>query len=230
VTSPAELWPWLALAGLGLFHGMNPAMGWLFAVALGLQRDSAAAVASALPPIALGHAAAIAIAALIVIAARSAIDTTLLRLAAAGCLIGFGAFRLAHGYRHSFRTGTQVGFFDLALWSFLMATAHGAGLMVTPLLLELPPEAATSHGAHDPVMVAFAGSLWIGLLAVAVHTLAMLIAAGLIAWLIFAWIGLSVLRRAWINFDLVWSIALVVTGAIFLVVAGVDLAPDHQRH
>jgi hypothetical protein len=230
VKSPAELWPWLALAGLGLFHGVNPAMGWLFAVALGLQRGSRAAVAWALPPIALGHAAAIALAVLIIVVARSEIDTTLLRPAAAACLIGFGVFRLARGYRHAFGTGAQVGFFDLALWSFLMATAHGAGLMVMPLLLELPPGAATSHGAHDPAMVTFTGPLWTGVLAVVVHTLAMVIAAGLIAWLIFSWIGLAVLRRAWINFDLAWSIALVATGAIFLVLAGVDLAPDHHGH
>jgi hypothetical protein len=227
VTSPTELWPWLALAALGLFHGVNPAMGWLFAVALGLQRGSGAAVAAALPPIALGHAAAIAIAALIVIAARPAINPTLLQLAAALCLIGFGVYRLARGYRHAFSTGAQVGFFDLALWSFLMATAHGAGLMVMPLLLELPAGMPASHGAHDHAMEAFAGSLWTGLLAVTVHTLAMLIAAGLIAWVIFAWVGLSVLRRAWINFDLVWSIALIVTGAIFLVLGGLDLAPSH---
>ena len=226
-----QLWPWLALAGLGLFHGVNPAMGWLFAVGLGLQRGRGAAVAEALPPIALGHAASIAIVVLIVVIASSAIDMALLRLAAAGCLIAFGVYRLARGYRHKLRTGTQVGFFDLTLWSFLMATAHGAGLMVMPLLLELPAgTAAASHGAHDHVMVTFAGSLWTGLLAVVVHTAAMLIAAGLIAWLIFAWIGLAVLRRAWINFDLVWTIALIATGAIFLVLAGLDLAPPAAPH
>src|SRR5262245_59573481 len=169
----AELWPWLVLAGLGLFHGVNPAMGWLFAVALGLQRGSGAAVAQALPPIALGHAAAIALAVAIVASARFAIDVTLLRLAAAACLIGFGGWHLARGYRHQSRVGMQVGFRDLTLWSFLMATAHGAGLMVMPVLLELPAAPAHDHGAHDAVLSAFAGSLWIGLLAVAVHTAAM---------------------------------------------------------
>jgi len=233
MTASASLWPWLVLAGLGLFHGVNPAMGWLFAVGLGLQRGSGAAVIQALPPIALGHAAAIAIVVALLSVARFAIDVTLLRLAAAACLIGFGAWRLARGYRHELRTGMQVGFLDLALWSFLMATAHGAGLMVMPVLLELPAGAATSmdaHGAHDAVMSTFAGSLWTALLAVTVHTVAMLIAAGAIAWVIFAWVGLAVLRRAWINLDYVWSAMLIATGAVFLVLAGLDLVPAGAGH
>jgi hypothetical protein len=225
------LWPWLVLVGLGLFHGVNPAMGWLFAVALGLQRGSAAAVAQALPPIALGHAAAIALAVALVAVARPAIDATWLRLAAALALIGFGAWHLARGYRHQLRFGMNVGFVDLALWSFLMATAHGAGLMVMPVLLELPAGGAgSSHDAHDAVLAVFAGSLWTGLLAVTVHTLAMLAAAGAIAWLVYAWVGVAVLRRAWINLDLIWSAVLIATGAVFLVLAGLDLGPYGGGH
>jgi len=226
-TEGTELWPWLALAGRGLFHGIKTAKGWLFAVGLGLQRGSGAAVVQALPPIALGHAASIAIVAAVLGLARAAVDATLLRLAAALCLIAFGAWHLMRGYRHRFRVGMQVGWFDLALWSFLMATAHGAGLMVMPVLLELPAQAPTSHGSHDAILPMLAGSLWTGLLAVTVHTVAMLVAAGLIAWLIFAWVGLALLRRAWINLDLVWSLVLIATGAIFLVLAGVDLLPHH---
>jgi hypothetical protein len=225
------LWPWLVLVGLGLFHGVNPAMGWLFAVGLGLQRGSAVAVAQALPPIALGHAAAIALAVALVAVARPAIDATWLRLAAALALIGFGAWHLARGYRHQLRFGMNVGFVDLALWSFLMATAHGAGLMVMPVLLELPAGGAgSSHDAHDAVLAVFAGSLWTGLLAVTVHTLAMLAAAGAIAWLVYAWVGVAVLRRAWINLDLIWSAALIATGAVFLVLAGLDLVPQGGGH
>src|SRR5262245_43451339 len=134
-------------------------MGWLFAVALGLQRGTGIAVLQALPPIALGHAAAITLAVVVVASVRWAIDVTLLRIAAAVCLIGFGAWPLARGYRHQSRIGMQVGFRDLTLWSFLMATAHGAGLMVMPVLLELPAS-PHAHGAHDAVVSAFAGSLW----------------------------------------------------------------------
>ena len=225
-----HVWPWLALAGLGLFHGINPAMGWLFAVGLGLQRRSGVAVVQALPPIALGHAVSIALVAAALGLVRAAIDATLLRIAAALCLIAFGAYHLLRGYRHQFRVGMQVGFLDLALWSFLMATAHGAGLMVMPVLLELPAGAAPAHGSHDAVVSALAGSLWTGLLAVTVHTAAMLIAAGAIAWLIYAWIGLAVLRRAWINLDVIWSAVLIGTGLIFLLFAGLDLAPSPAPH
>jgi hypothetical protein len=221
----------LALAGLGLFHGINPAMGWLFAVALGLQRGSGAAVIQALLPIALGHAAAIAIAVAVVASARWAIDVTLLRFAAAACLIGFGVHHLVRGYRHQLRFGMQVGFLDLVLWSFLMATAHGAGLMVMPVLLEMPAAAASGHGAHHAVLSMFAGSIWIGLLAVVVHTTAMLLAAGAIAWAVFAWVGLAVLRRAWINLDWLWGIALIAIGALFVLLAGIDLvAHGHAQH
>jgi len=226
----SHIWPWLALAGLGLFHGINPAMGWLFAVGLGLQRRSGVAVVQALPPIALGHAVSIALVAAALGLVRAAIDATLLRIAAALCLIAFGAYHLLRGYRHQFRVGMQVGFLDLALWSFLMATAHGAGLMVMPVLLELPAGAAPAHGSHDAVVSALAGSLWTGLLAVTVHTAAMLIAAGAIAWLIYAWIGLAVLRRAWINLDIIWSAVLIGTGLIFLLFAGLDLAPSPAPH
>jgi hypothetical protein len=232
VSAAAELWPWFALVGLGLFHGINPAMGWLFAVGLGLKRGSGAAVIQALPPIALGHAAAIAAVVALVGVARLAVDVVLLRLAAAACLIAFGVWRLARGYRHDFRVGMEVGFLDLFLWSFLMATAHGAGLMVMPVLLQLPADAgaaaASSHA--DDVMAAFAGPLWIGLLAVTVHTIAMLVAAGAIAWLIFAWVGLAVLRRAWINLDLVWSAALIATGGLFLLLAAIDLTAHGPAH
>jgi hypothetical protein len=228
-TDSGGLWPWLALAGLGLFHGINPAMGWLFAVGLGLQRRSGVAVVQALPPIALGHAVSIAVVAAALGLARAAIDATLLRLAAALCLIAFGAYHLARGYRHQFRVGMQVGFLDLTLWSFLMATAHGAGLMVMPVLLELPAGAA-AHDSHDAVVSVLAGSLWTGLLAVTVHTVAMLVAAGPIAWVIYAWVGLAVLRRAWINLDVVWSVVLIGTGLIFLLFAGLDLAGTPASH
>jgi hypothetical protein len=227
----SHIWPWLALAGLGLFHGINPAMGWLFAVGLGLQRRSGVAVAQALPPIALGHAVSIAVVAAALGLARAAVDAALLRLAAALCLIAFGAYHLVRGYRHQFRVGMQVGFLDLALWSFLMATAHGAGLMVMPVLLELPAGAASAHaGSHDAVVSALTGSLWTGLLAVTVHTVAMLVAAGAIAWVIYAWVGLAVLRRAWINLDVVWSVVLIGTGLIFLLFAGLDLAGAPASH
>lgn len=226
----SELWPWAALIGLGAFHGLNPAMGWLFAVGLGLQRGERMAVVAALPPIALGHAAAIALAVALVGLLRLAADTAVLRLLAAGCLIGFGLYRLLRGYRHTVRVGMRAGFADLTLWSFLMATAHGAGLMVVPVLLQMPNGARAGHAAS---MAAFGGSLETGLLAVGLHTAAMLATAGAIAWLVYSWVGLAVLRRAWINVDLIWSAVLIAVGALFLVAAAADLgapAPPHHAH
>jgi hypothetical protein len=225
------IWPWAALAGLGAFHGINPAMGWLFAVALGLQRGERAAVLLSLAPIALGHAASIALIAGAIGAARTAIDPLPLQLLAATGLLGFGAFRFVRGQRHAFRAGMLAGFGDLVLWSFLMATAHGAGLMIAPVLLELPLCAAPGAplDVHASAMALLAGSLWTGLLAVAVHTLAMLVVAGAIAWLIFERIGLAFLRRGWINLDLVWSAALIGVGAICFGVIGADLVLQQAR-
>ena len=218
-------WPWFALAGLGAFHGVNPAMGWLFAVALGLQARSGAAVWRALPPIALGHAASIATALGVLALVGAAIEPALLRVLAALCLLGFGLYRLLHGYRHRARVGMVAGFGDLVLWSFLMASAHGAGLMLAPVALALPVGAVGTGESHHhaAALAAFGGSAWVGLAAVAVHTAAMLAATALIAWTVYAWIGLGVLRSAWINLDLVWSCVLVGAGLIFLILAASSL-------
>ena len=221
-----DVWPWLAIAALGAFHGINPAMGWLFAVALGLQARNGGAVVRALPPIALGHAAAIALAIAAVEALWFAFDPVPLQLAAAACLIGFGVWRLARGYRHRFRVGMVAGFGDLVLWSFLMATAHGAGLMVAPLLLAIPVRASplvslTHH--HAAAMAAVAGSVWTGCAVVLVHAAAMLAVTGLIAWIVYSWIGLAVLRRSWINLDLLWSATLIGAGAVLFIVAAAGM-------
>lgn len=207
-------------------------MGWLFAVALGLQARDGRAVLRALPPIALGHAAAIAVVIAAVEALWFVFDPAPLQLAAAMCLIGFGIYRFVRGYRHRFRVGMVAGFRDLVLWSFLMATAHGAGLMVAPLLLALPLRAtrmvSLTHD-HGAALAAFAGSVWVGVLAVLVHTAAMLIVTALIAWLVYSWVGLMVLRRSWINLDLLWSAALIGVGAVLLALAAADLLPSTLR-
>lgn len=222
----ATIWPWVALAGLGAFHGVNPAMGWLFAVALGLQTGERGAVARALPPIALGHAASIAIVALIVVLAQRTLDPLPLQLAAAAALVGFGLYRLQRGYRHRLRAGMLAGAGDLVIWSFLMATAHGAGLMIVPVLLKLPLCAPPGVvlDTHAALMATLAGSLWTGLLAVAVHTAAMLLMAGAIAWLVLRWLGLGVLRSGWINLDLLWSTTLIGVGVVFLGFIGAEVA------
>ena len=218
-----ETWPWVMLAGLGAFHGLNPAMGWLFAVARGLQRGSRAAVLDSMLPIATGHALSIAIVVAAIGILRALVDFALLRIAAAALLVGFGIYRLFA--RHRARTGMQVGSAQLLLWSFLMATAHGAGLMLVPALLALPicaPHMAVTHMLQpDPHMHmmqadALSGSTAIAFAAVGIHTLAMLVVATVIAIAVYEWVGLSFLRRGWFNLDLLWAFALIGVGAILL--------------
>jgi hypothetical protein len=210
----SDPWSWFALAGLGAFHGLNPAMGWLFAVALGLQQQSLRGVLWALPPIALGHAVSIAVVVGSVALLQLVIDLATLRWGAALLLLGFGIYRLVA--RHRGRGGMQVGFGDLTLWSFLMATAHGAGLMLIPVLLNMDMHVEHTDLEHAHHMHGLADATASAVLAVLVHTAAMLAIAGLIAVCVYRWVGLAFLRRGWINVDLIWSIALIVAGGTLL--------------
>lgn len=210
-------WPWLALVGLGAFHGINPAMGWLFAVALGLQRRSRATVLRSLCPIALGHALSIALVVAAIGLLHAFVDVTILQIGAAIALIGFGSYRLLA--RHRARVGMRVDGGDLLIWSFLMATAHGAGLMLAPVLLEIPLSSIhAGHAGMDPAS-GIGDSAATAFAVVAVHTAAMLAAAGIVAIAVYEWIGLAFLRRGWINLDLLWVFALIGAGVILLVAA-----------
>lgn len=207
-----EVWPWVLLLGLGAFHGLNPAMGWLFAVALGVHRQSSAAVIQAVPAIALGHAVSVALVAGAVVAAGLFVDQDVVRFATGGALIAWAIWHHLFGHRHRVRIGMRTGLAGLALWSFLMATAHGAGLMVLPALMPLCL-------AGSPLgEVGGTGSAVMTIAAVGVHTLAMLAATSLIALAVYRWVGLEILRSAWINVDLVWTLVLIGTGCLLLIV------------
>jgi hypothetical protein len=209
-------WPWLALFLLGAYHGVNPGMGWLFAVALGLQEKSRRAVARALVPIGLGHALSIALVLVWVGMAEFFFPRGIVSRAFAVALILFGLSRLWRE-RHPRWVGMRVGFNGLTLWSFLMATAHGAGLMLIPILLASPGVFAVGHAmpmapmGHAPNVSARL------LVVVAVHTLGLLLVAGLVAAVVYEKLGLAILRRAWINLDRIWALALVATGLVALV-------------
>jgi len=215
----SDPWQWLALIGLGAFHGVNPAMGWLFAVALGLQEGRRRAVVAALPPIALGHALSVLAVAVGFAAIDAAVAPDLLERGTAAALIGFGAYRLAWGYRHRVRVGMRAGFAGLTLWSFLMASAHGAGLMILPLLLGMLAPAQMmalslcGPGAAMTGAAAALGSTAAALAVVLVHMAAMLAVIAVVGLTVFETVGLGVLRRGWVNFDLVWAGALIGTGA-----------------
>jgi hypothetical protein len=205
------IWPWVALVGLGVFHGANPAMGWLFAVALGLHRRSRAVVLASLVPIALGHALAIALVVFTILALGMAIDPHALRLVAGVSLIGWAIYHQLYGARHRVRVGMRTGMVGLATWSFVMASAHGAGLMLVPVLLPL----AHIESLHDHPVIAGA-SFPVALAAVGVHTLAMIVVTGVIAVVVYDWVGLAFLRRGWVNLDRLWAGALVATGSILI--------------
>ena len=202
---------WPALLALGAGHGINPAMGWLFAVALGLQRGSRRAVWASLGPLALGHGAAIAAAIIAAGMAGHVLSQDVLRWVTAGLLIGLGAYRLMRA-RHITYGGMRANGRELAAWSFLMASAHGAGLMVLPLVLGDEVPARHVHAVAAASWVGFAGVEWAGAIAALVHSAGYLLATGAIAVVVYERFGLGFLRRGWINLDLIWAVALVVTG------------------
>jgi hypothetical protein len=213
----SELWPWLALFGLGAYHGINPAMGWLFAVALGLQEKSRRAVLSAIPPIALGHALSVAIVVGFVWLAQASLPDRILRYCAAAIVFGFGLFRLVRS-RHPKWVGMRVGFGDLTLWSFLMASAHGAGLMLVPILVGWSDE----HHGHSHGIISSSGIPALSgplqkVAAIVVHSVGHLSVSLIIALVVYEKFGLSLLRRAWFNLDLLWMIALMICGVLILV-------------
>jgi len=218
---PADVtgaWPWLSLAALGAFHGLNPAMGWLFAVGLGLQEGRRRAVYQALVPIAVGHALSIAAVVAAAGVAQLLVEPRVLRFAAAALLLGFGAYQLLARVRHRALAGMRVSRTDLAIWSFITATGHGAGLMLVPPVLALSPVGPTHAGHHGHTMAGVTDAVGQGMAAVAVHTGAMLVVAGLVAVIVFDWVGVAFLRRAWVNFDILWAVALVLAGGVLLIV------------
>ncbi|WP_163266529.1 hypothetical protein [Chelativorans alearense] len=203
--------PWLVLAGLGAFHGLNPAMGWLFAVALGMHRKSRRVVWLSLVPIALGHAASIAAVVFAVVAIGTVVDQRLLEVMAGALLLSWAAYHALYGHRHRVRVGMQTGLAGLSLWSFLMATSHGAGLMLVPVII---PLCLASTPARE---LTAEGSLPVALAAIGVHMVAMLGVTATIATIVFEWLDLGFLRRGWINFDTLWTGALAITGLILII-------------
>ena len=208
------MWAWMVLFLLGAYHGLNPAMGWLFSVALGLQEKTGRAVVNSLLPLGAGHLISVAVVLGIAQAAQFALPLSTVRILAATVLIAFGIYRLVRR-RHPRWVGMRVGSGDLTLWSFLMASAHGAGLMLLPFVLTSPQHV---HGHHMMLAGAIAPSTmtmqWWS--PVALHTAGYLLATAALALIVYYKIGVAVLRRAWFNFDLLWVGALIATGVLTL--------------
>jgi hypothetical protein len=203
---------WLTLAGLGVYHGLNPAMGWLFAVSRGMQERSRRAVLRSLVPIAIGHEASIALVAVLVLGLSTTTDPMELRIAAAVALIAFGIFRFVKPRAHFRWTSMRVSDRELGMWSFLMSTAHGAGLMVAPVILGL----RASQSGHDDMAMLSGGPIDVAAVGIAVHVLAMVAVMGAIAYFVYERVGLQILRRAWLNTDQVWAGAFVLAGLVTL--------------
>ena len=200
----------LALAGLGAVHGANPAMGWLFAVAIGLQERSRRALAEALVPIAIGHEISVALTVLAIEITGSAAGQRVVGIAGGVALIAFGAWKLLASRSHPRWVGARLSRPELVWWSFLMSSAHGAGLMLLPVV--------DSHerAQHDPLTAVGGMSLdAVGL--AAVHTAAMLATMAAVALLVYQVVGVGFLRRGWVNVDRVWAGALVTAGTVTLV-------------
>ena len=204
--------PWLLVLALGVYHGINPGMGWLLAVSNGMQARRGSAVLLALGPIGAGHFLAMA-AALLPFALLTAYvsQIRLIGLACGLALIGFGLYKLIRK-RHP-RWLARIKPAHLLLWSFLMATAHGAGLMLLPVYLRLCGP-APADAAHAAMMTLLRQDLGTALLVAAVHTAAMLTTGGIIAWLVYRYWGLRALRQSWFNLDLLWSVMLLGSGAL----------------
>lgn len=204
-----SLWPWLAIAGLGALHGLSPTSGWMFAAAWGLRERDAACVRRALLPIAIGHTASVAVVA-IVLAQGAALDRGLFRVMAGALLVGAASYCLLRGAGQHRPLSREAGHAGIALWSFLMASAHGAGLMLIPALL---PMCLADSAARA---IAASGSLVPALAAVAVHTAAMLLTTGVIASGVCRGVALhprllggTALRHA-------WPAALAITGVLLM--------------
>ena len=210
-----------ALFLLGAYHGLNPAMGWLFAVALGLQERTGRAVVNSLFPLGLGHLLSVAAVVGIALMAQLTFPARPVKVVAASALIGFGLYRLIRR-RHPRWVGMRVGSRDLTLWSFIMASAHGAGLMLLPFLMGGHHEAMASVHQHHMMSVGdvdmsqgLAMQWW---LPVGLHTLGYLLATAALALVVYHKVGVAVLRRVWFNLELLWVGALVTAGILILVI------------
>jgi hypothetical protein len=210
----APAWLWLAVIASGLYHGVNPAMGWPLAVSAALMERSPRALMAALWPLAAGH-----LLAMLVVLLPFALLIALvewqrqLQIGAAVLVIGFGIFRLLN-QRHP-RALARIPPTNLVLWSFAVAIAHGAGLMLVPIYLGLCRQADLDEG-HEAAGTLMNANLAMAVLVAIVHALAMIAAGGCLAWLVYRYLGLKFVSRSWFNLDTSWAVSLILVGTIAL--------------
>jgi len=210
-------WLWLAVVASGLYHGLNPGMGWPLAVSAGLMDRNSRGLVAALGPLAAGHLLAMLLVmlpfALLVALVEWQRD---IRIGAAILVIGFGIFRLVDR-RHP-RALARIPPTQLGLWSFAVAIAHGAGLMLVPIYLGLC-RAADFDSGHEAAGTLMNANLTMAVQVSLVHASATLVAGGCSAWLVYRYLGLKFISRSWFNLETAWAVSLVLVGAIALVLS-----------
>lgn len=218
--APAGLW--LAVVASGLYHGVNPGMGWPLAVSAGLMQRSFRALVAALGPLSVGHLLAM----LLVLLPFGLLVTLVewqrqIQISASLLVIGFGVFRLFNR-RHP-RALARIRPTQLGLWSFAVAIAHGAGLMLVPIYLGLCRASDLDRG-HEAAGALINANLGMAILVSVVHSVAMMTAGGFSAWLVYRYLGLKFVSRSWFNLDATWAVSLILVGALSLAII---LANEH---
>lgn len=205
---------WWAVVGAGVYHGVNPGMGWPLAVSAALMDRSRGAFLKALGALAFGHLLAMAAIlfpfSILVVLAEWQRE---IRIGAALLVIGIGIYLLINR-RHP-RFLARIPPSRLALWSFLVAIAHGAGLMLVPIYLGID-QAGGGHSGHGAAHGLMGGGVATAALVAVVHTAAMVLSGGALAYAVYRWLGLGVLSRSWFNLDLLWALSLVLVGLVAL--------------
>jgi len=208
-------WLWLAVIASGLYHGVNPGMGWPLAVSAGLMERSSRALLAALSPLAAGHLLAMLLVLLPFALLVALVEwQRQIQIGASLLVIGFGIFRLVDR-RHP-RALVRIPPTQLGLWSFAVAIAHGAGLMLVPIYLGLCREVDFGKG-HDAAGTLINANLDMAVLVAIVHATAMIVAGGCLAWVVYRYLGLKFVSRSWFNLDTSWAVSLILVGAIALV-------------
>jgi hypothetical protein len=208
---------WLAVVASGVYHGVNPGMGWPLAVSAGLIEKSPRALVAALWPLTIGHLLAM----LAVILPFSLLVSLVywqrqIRIGASLLVIGFGIFRLVNR-RHP-RSLARIRPAQLGLWSFAVAIAHGAGLMLVPIYLGLC-RAGDFDSGHQAAGALISANLGMAVLVSVVHSVAMIAAGGSLAWLVFRYLGLKFVSQSWFNLDATWAVSLILVGTLSLAVS-----------
>jgi hypothetical protein len=208
---------WLAIIASGLYHGLNPGMGWPLAVSAALMEKSSRALVAALWPLTLGHLLAMLVVILPFALLVSVVEwQQQIQIGASLLVIGFGVFLLVNR-RHP-RALARIRPTQLALWSFAVAIAHGAGLMLVPIYLGLCRAADLDKG-HEAAGALINANLGMAVLVSVVHSVAMIAAGGFLAWLVYRYLGLKFVSQSWFNLDATWASSLILVGALSLVIS-----------